>query len=557
MKKWIILFLMLGLGFTQSAYIINSANATTDVYDSSAYKVYGDTFGTNPDFGLKLCSVGSQYVGAVYSINSSGSLIYTVISWNLTTGSTASLVYTQNAQPGGCFSTPIDSFAFSQFRDNTRTPPVYVSAFPGRIHALYSSAITGTSPGLILVPTANGWLRGSYTVPLSTASFNQATGRVSSTVTSIIFETDVGSVSKAPSDADWGLNAATGRSIVMGLCSDTGGDNCSDGVIVNSSAQLPQLLSVGGIPINDQYTYNRYVVVDGLAYGPLCIGSNLVASVSTTPGSVNPGGTSNISVTVTNNGNVNVTTAFVITLNTTGPSGFFEQRNWTISQIIPPGGSVSRSYIFTNTSKSGTFTFSALADSTNAIAKCDGGSAASNTVTVIKLYTLHVLIDGIENDTFAYAGRPYNISAYVNDSDGNVVTSTDFVFTEYNGLNPFTPTQIWNSSGTLFGMSSASVGYIQSNASGIGMLAVIPTCNKLYSDPIRGPLLVAQIGPQSITARGYGAGFDITKPLYINDSSCADPGWVNNKEILNKDYVEPVYDYLYEMFSILKKIMIP
>ena len=552
------LLLFSSLTFSQAAYIVNLTNGVVDVYDSSAYKVYGDTFGINPDFGMRICDVGPKYVGAVYSANVSGTLVYTTISWNLN-GSSDSLVYagTGCAGPGVCYCTSVAAFAFSQFKDDTRTPPVYVAAFPGRIHALYSNSVIGSSPELVLVPQANGWLQGNYVVPLSTNSFSQGTGRVTATVSNIQFETDAGTQFKSPADADWGLNAATGRSIVMALCTDTAGDNCSDAAIVNSSAQLPQYLSVGAIAVDDQHLSNHYVVVNGLAFGPVCIGSNLVTSVSTTPSSVNPGGTSNISVSVTNNGNVNVTTPFVITLNTTGPSGFFEQRNWTISQTIPPGGSVSRSYNFTNTSKSGTFTFSALADANNAIAKCDGGSTNSNTVNVIKLYTLHVFIDGVENDTFAFAGRPYNVSVYVNDSDGNVVNNANFVFTENNGLNPFVPTQIWNSSGTLYGVASTSTGYVHSNGSGVAMLAVVPTCNKLYSDPVRGPLLTANIGLQSVSVRGYGAGFDITRTLYVNDSSCADPSWSNDKEIINKDYVEPVYDWLYQVYSITKKLLVP
>ena len=559
MKKIIILVLVIGLAFSQSSQIIDNTNTIKDVYSSAAYKVYVDTFGINPDFALRLCGAGQKYVAAVYSANlGGGTYVYVPISKNLTAGSSDTLVYTSNNLGGGCYGTPVDAYAFSQFRDFTRTPRVYVSAFPGRIHTMYSNSPTGSSPGFVGVPFASGWLRGSYSVPLSTSSYNDATGRVTANVNSITFETDVGSITKAPSDSEWGLNSSTGRSMLMALCSDTMGDSCSDALIVNSTGDLPVQLDLNQ-PTSDSVIYNRYVVVDGLGYGPLCIGADLnLVSVTFSNNPVLPGQSTNATITIRNDGNVGVTTNFRLTLNITGPGGYFSQTNWTITENLPPSVSTTRNITFSDTLTSGNYVFTAHADSLNQIAECNENNINSNTLTVIKTYKIHVIIDGVENYTFPYSGRPYNVTVYLNDSDGNIVTNSRFVFTETNGLNPFTPTQVWNDSGNLFGVKSYSIGEISSNASGYARLAVLPTCNRLYDDPVKGPVLLAEIGAYAMKVDAYeGATHRATETLNTTNDTCVDPGWVNDKELLNKEYVEPVYDWLYTMFSILKKILVP
>lgn len=560
MKKLFVLALVFGLAFSQSAQIIDNSNTVQDVYSSAAYKVYVDTFGINPDFAMRLCGVGQRYVSAVYSANlGGGNYRYVTVSKNLTTGSTDTLVYTPTNLGGGCYRTPVDAYAFSQFRDFSRSPRVYVSAFPGRVHAMYSNSPTGSSPGFIGVDYADGWLRGSYSVPLSVSSFNQGTGLVTANVNSITFETDIGSVTRNPSDPEWGLNSSTGRSMLLALCNDDFGDTCSDAVVANDSSDLPVTLALNQ-PTNDQVIYNRYVVVDGLGYGPLCIGSDLrLVSIGFSSDPVLPGNPSTATITIRNDGNVDVTTDFRLTLNITGPSGYFYQQNWTITETIAAYGTTTRNIVFNDTNTSGNYVFTATADSLDEIVECDeGDNTGSNTLNVITTYQIIVFIDGVENDTFAYAGRPYNVTVLLNDSNGNIVTNSRFVFTETNGLNPFTPTQVWNDGSNNHGVLSYSIGRMNSNGSGIARLAMVPTCNRLYNDPVLGPILTAEIGGYQMMIDGYEGGtWRANKTLYVTDGTCADPGWVNNKEILNKQYVEPVYDWLYTMYSILKKIMVP
>jgi hypothetical protein len=563
MKKTILFLFCFSLLFAASGRIIDVGGATQNVTDSSAYRVYVDTFGSNPDFGMELCDVGQKYVAAVYSANISGTPNYLTVSKDLTTGSSNTLVYTSNGA-GPCYTTPIDKFAFSQFRDFTRTPVVFVSAFPGRLHLLYSSSADGSSPTVIFMNYSRGWLRGSFS---TTRSFTQSTGMVSASVTSITFETDSGSVTKTPSDAQWGLSSSTGRSLLLALCSDDYGGNCSAAKIINSSAQLPTDLTIGSVPVNDQHSYNRYVVVDGLG-DPICIGADLTPGISANPSAITNGGSSNITITATNNGNVNITTDFNITLNITGPGGYFQTTSWAITTDLAPTNSVTRSYMWNHTGLSGTYTFTTNVDANNNLVECNENDIVSTNVLVSPAYYLHVWIDGNYTNTFPIWGRPYNITLYINDSDGNPVPNARYVITETNGLNPFTPLQVWNNSGLERGLVSSSVGRIQGNATSHVQFAVIPTCNKLYTDfSYLG--VDTYVGNYSLTVNGYTSGGTqlsfvyngtITPdyPLLIGNWTCEDPGWVNNKEITNKDeYVLNIYDWLYEVYSNTKKLVVP
>jgi hypothetical protein len=560
------LLFLLPFAFPASAAIVNSTGSTWNVTASFADKVYVDVLpspSVNPDFAMKLCDVGQKFVAAVYAANSSGTAIYTSVSKNLTSGSSATLVYT-TLGAGPCYTTPTDSFAFSQFRDFARSPNVFVSAFPGRLHALYSGTSDGASPSFVFMNYSGGWLMGSYS---TTQSFSESTNNVTANIASISFVTDAGTVSKAPSDSDWGISSSTGRSLVIALCSDDYGGNCSDMRLLNSSSELPAQLALHQT-VSDAVTYRRYFVVNGLGYGPLCMGADLAPSISFGTNPISAGGNSTVNVTITNNGNVQVTTNFRLTLNITGPGGFSNQTNWTITETIPAGGSTSRAFTFLNTSRSGTYTFTAESDSLGDIAECDENNVVTDSLTVQAVYLMHVLIDGNETNIFPYAGQPYNVTVYVSDSDGNNVTNPYFLFTETNGLNLFTPTQLWNDSGKLYNLSSTVTGQMRGNGSGVAMLAVVPTCNKLYDDPAKNATLLAAIGNYSMKLNAYNSGHAIISvfyagsyvtdyPLYVANSSCADPGWLNNKELVNKEYVMPVYDWVYQVFAILKKLLVP
>lgn len=562
-KSIFLMLLFCGAVFAQSAFIADSGGTTQDVYAYSAYKVYVDSFGVNPDFALRLCGVGQQYVAATYSANLGGGVYnYTAISWNLTTGSDKTLVHTTQNMGGGCYQTPVDTYGFSQFKDTARTPLVFVSAFPGRIHVMYSGSSNGASPTFVGVDTANGWLRGSYAV---TRAFDHTLNLVNATVNSITFETDIGSLVRSPSDADWGLNASTGRSMLVALCTDTIGDTCSDAYIANDTSQFPVQLSLGAVPINDQNVYNRNVVVNGLAY-PICVGSDISTAINVNPSGLYPGGTTNATITITNNGNVNITTDFLLDLNITGPGPYSNDTQWTITEDLVPGNSTVRSFNWTANGGAGTFAFTARADSTNLLSECSkANNNATQNANVQEYYMLHIWIDGNETNIFPYWGRPYNLTIWLTDSANNTVANPKYLLTETNGVNPFVPTQVWNG----VGLKGYAVGEMIGDGSGMIQITVIPTCNKLYTMPLA-PSIDTYVGNYSINVNASNSGSGSPYILYYNNSltynvpllvdnyTCVDPGWVNNKEIPNKNqYVLDVYDWMYEMFAIMKKLVAP
>ncbi len=561
-KLALFVLLMAGFVFSQSGQIINSTNGISDVYASTEYQVYVDTFSINPDFGLRLCDAGPDYVGAAYSAYT-GSYTYMVESLNLTTGSSASLVYTSNAYNATCYQTPIDAFAFSQFKDSSRTPNVFVSAFPGRIHLLVSSSPNGASPAFVDV--TGGTLLGSYGV---TSTFNQGTRNVTSTVNSITFDSEIGSFSKPPSDASWGLSSTTGRSMVIGLCTDDYGDNCTAAVKVNDSSQLPVQLGIGAIPIDDQHVYTRYTVVDGLGYG-MCLGANLLISMIASPTGMYYGSSSNVTITITNNGNVNVTSAFPVTLNITGPAGYSQGYLWSVTSGLAPGQSVNLTYMWNATDgvQSGTYTFTGTSDPTHALAECDASTkTALATVVVSPYYVVHVAINNNQTYSFPQWGVPYNVSIWLTDPSNNTVSNPTFVITETNGLNPFSPTQVWSDGATQRGLISKNVGQMVGNGTGYAMMTLIPTCNLLYT-VYSAENVSNYVGNYSITVDAYANGSQLLlayngtlsydQPLFVANETCQDPGWVNNVDTLNRNrYVTWVYDWLYQMYSITKKLVV-
>jgi len=564
MRK-LLLFLVLafGLAMSQSAFIVDNTNSVSDVYASAANKVYVDTFGINPDLGLRLCGAGQRYVAAVYSADLGGGTVVQIpVSWNLTTGSTNTLVYTAINAGGGCYYTPIDAYAFSQFRDFTRTPPVFVSAFPGRVHAMYSNSVTGAGASYVGIDTPNGWLRGSYS---TSRSFNQGTGLVTADVSSITFETELGNIARSPADAEWGLSPTTGRSMLLALCSDDIGDTCSDAVIANTSADLPVTLALGS-PTNDQVVYNRYVVVNGLG-DAICIGADLSTSINANPSNIYYGATTNSTITLTNNGNVDITTDFVLALNITGPGGYTNNTQWLITENLVPGGSTTRSINWTASGLAGTYTFTARGDQDNDLVECSKtNNNASTNVNVATYYTLHVEIDGNETYNFPYWGRPYNVTMWITDTNNNTIANPRYIMTETNGLNPFVPTQVWDDAGTDIGLKNYNVGEMVGNGSGYVRLTMMPTCNKLYTT-YASENITPLVGDYSIVINAYAPGplifgyngtLTTDVQLLITNQTCADPGWVNDKELVNKDrYALWIYDWLYEVYSITKKLVTP
>ena len=262
-----------------------------------------------------------------------------------------------------------------------------------------------------------------------------------------------------------------------------------------------------------------------------------------------------------------ITTPFMLYLNITGPSGYTNNTAWNITTAMAPGATITRSLSWVVNNVSGTYTATARADATDLLAECNkNNNNASTPISSTPTYTLHVIIDGNTTNAFPVWGRPYNVTMWITDTSGNNVPSPRFSITETNGLNPFTPTQVWTSGANSFGLTSYSTGQMTGNSSGYIQLTMVPTCNLLYT-LYSYENAQQYIGNYSITVSAtapdplifvYNGNLTYSVPLQVTDYTCADPGWMNSKSLINQNtYVESVYDWIYQVYSNTKKLVMP
>jgi hypothetical protein len=553
MKKILVLVMALfcfSAAFAVSGAIINSGETAKNITYLTTANAYKDA-APNDDLGLALCDVGPKWVGAAFALNNSGTWIYNVV--NQRAGSTTySLINTSNtATICSGYYTPIDSFLFSS-SSIASVPPAFVAAFPGRIYILYSDYQDGTLPEFVLVNFANGSMRGSYSV---SSTFDQATKNVSLNVNSISFETDIGTVSKAPSDGTYGLS--NDRRLVVGVCTDDSGENCSDGKILNSGGQLPVTLSTGLASVDDQSVYTRYSVVNGLGYSFL-IGANLQASVNASNPNPYDGDVINLGVTIYNTGNVNVSSTFNVTLyDNDVPFNTTE-----ITQDVVPGNNLYFTVPYNTYGKSGSHTIVASSDSSDKIVETS--EADNNGSTVVNVQTTYhaiVYVDGIQTYTFDEAGRPYTVTVSVINSSGSPTENATVRITEVNGLNMFAQMQLWND--TYFannktGLKSYSIAEIVTNSTGNVSFTLVPTGNKLYVSPYSDTYNASSyVGNYSLYLEIYLNGqrqkingsYQDMIPLYLTNLTPVTTGLTN---VNNQGFVEIVTNFVADIFEAVR-----
>jgi hypothetical protein len=469
-------------------------------------------------------------------VNVSGTWTYAII--NQRAGSTTYSLVNASTASGSCYYTNIANFIFSTSHLTSSTPEAFVAAFPGRIHVLYSSNEDGSSPNFVFVGSSNGTLGGSYSV---SSTFDQSTRNVSVTVSSITFTGIDGS--KTPNDATYGISSD--RRLVLGVCTDTNGDDCSDGSVLSSST-MPVTLSTGlsSGDVNDQHTYTRYAVVNGLGYS-FNIGANLGASISSSDSSPADGDMINLTATVSNSGNVNISSAFNVSIYDNGV--LFNRTK--ITSTITPGNHVTFIVPYDTTAKTGSHTFKVSADSDNNIVETS--KADNNGTTVVdvqKTYSLKLYIDGVQSTTFSEAGRPYNVTVNVTDSLGAQVDNATVRIIEENGLSLLAPIQVWQEGGQNKSVKSYSIVEVRTNSSGLVSFTLIPTGNKLIDVY---PNITAYTGNYSLSAQLYvGGTLEKTKALTLTNLTAGTPDV--RIAPMNKANIDYIYDVIYQIFSNIK-----
>lgn len=560
--------MVLATGFTnqqQLHFTGTSANPGT---------LYQDGVGGNANVGLRLCGVGQQFAGVTYRLNAGGTDHFSLISYS---SSTLALSNLNNNVGGGCFEVAPGFMTVSPSELTTPNPTVRKAAFPGRLWVGYAgNANPGTINNFVFAGD-NARLRGSYSVG---RSFDQATNQVSVQTPQITFQTQGGSFTRAATDSSFGI--ASDRPIVMGICTDEAGADCSDGEVISTPA-FPRSYSTG-IPasqINDQNTHTRNVVINGLGYD-FCIGANLRPTITTIE--PNPvyfsqflaieANVQNVRNTPfeTRGGNIEVTTPFNVLVEIIAPdSSIAFTQTIPISTNLEPDAIVPIGTTWEAIGQSGIYTLRVTVDPNGAIAQCP--EAFSDVTTqqfeLLPITLPQIRIDGVLTDEFPQANLPYDLDIFIENSDGDILSNASVRIVEENGLNIMAPTQIFNRTTgpdptdvVQDGLRAQNIVNFRTDFSGEAQFTFIPTFNQLYQPEYAYLSLEDHIGSYSLFLDGVqedGQEFrfiDQSDPLRtlqeeyeLTILNTTLPSSFTQKTIPNQLITSQVLDFIYRTFT--------
>ncbi|MCK5107308.1 MAG: hypothetical protein KAQ83_01140 [Nanoarchaeota archaeon] len=537
---------------------------------SSPGTLYQDAIGTNVDVGIEVCDTPpvATYVGGFYALRKGASnWEYSLATYS--TGGSNALALT--SWDGSCYTATPASVTVSPSSFTTPNPDVYRAALPGRLWIGYAGS---SNPGdnfgdNFIYANESAELRGSYDVTRSYT--NQATGIVSITPTQITFISDAGTFSKNAGDGSFGIDAD--RPALLGICSDDYGYDCNDGTTSTSAA--PALLASGITNPNDQFTYTRYSVINGLGY-EMCIGPNLDATISTiTPDPIYYSQTLDITFVVENprdtptelyGGNVDVTTDFDVNIriyNSTGDEVYSVTR--VISEtIVPDGSSTPRTVEWLAIGHSGQYRVEVEADSGDNVEECyNVDNTAISYFDLLPITLPEVYIDGVETNDFTYPNIPYNLTMVLQNSDEDVLSDSNVIIQETNGLSLTAPTQIYNR--TIGGGGNEKSGVVVTtnvnlvaNANGRISLAFIPTYNKFYLAQYNYTDLDEYIGNYSLSFTGNQSDGEDFMFIFDGENVTTDypfdllitnyTGTYAHKNVPNEDMISQALDFSYHTF---------
>ncbi len=590
---WIILLITFAPSYAIEASIKDSSFKVVNLYytvtspSSKPNYYYADGLPSlgNPNVGIELCDAGQAYVGAAYAINVNGIWKYALITYK---SDKEALSYTSDSgSQSGCYFAPVGFLTISPTHLTGPNPDVYIAAFPGRLYVAYeSSANPGTLSNFVYVGS-NGYLRGSYTVG---RSFSEDTCTINVSEPTITFQYYGGSFSASASDSEVGISNE--RRMVVGICSDDHGEVCYDGIVL-SSATFPLSLATGltGSPcVNDQMTpIDRYVVINGLG-NYICIGPNLKVSITQlTPDPVYYNQTLTISYRVSNprdtpyevkGGNVKVTTNFdvhITIFNASDPSQVVYETTQTITEDIPTNGYVDKTVYWRAVVHSGKYKVKIEVDYGDKIGECvEGDNSAERAFEVKPVVIPEIWINGVKTNVFKYAGRPYNFSLYLKNSDNETLRNAFVKIVEANGLNLFAPTQIWErvydryGNKTLEAVRTTSMLETYTDYYGWLNITLIPTGNKLFApeysyanaSQVLGNYSIYLTGRYKLNGRWENFKFVINNelsdiyPLKVENYYTYE-GYEEGKSFFNQErYVKQVLDWIYTIFAIFWKAVI-
>lgn len=571
MERKIVLALCL-ICFSQAAFaayinasIINSTSgAVTNLQLDQTQFAYVDGADLNPDATLKICAddpsteLVGKYVSAVYK-DGNGSGYWLAAKTNV--GDLAQI------QSGDCDAQCCNATALLNFQPNT-------AYFPARAYAIISiDATPSSSDEFIYIPEANGWLNGRYGLdgygpgnPAGVvAAYNQTTGNVGISVTQVDGYRAGSYITYYPG------HHGSILALVIGVCNSVGGlleYNCSDVAVTNPGATATLNTSVTYSSYGyDNTTTNRSAVVNGIPLS-FCMGPELMISAftanTTTPYDSDD---VNLSATVTNAGNVNVSASFNVTFYKDSVS--LANRIGSPQNItgLPRGANATVNVTWDTFNNTGNHTIIAVVDNESKIDECNelNNNATAN-VNVQVTYFAIVWIDGVQTYNFTNPGVPYNVTVLVKNStwsggDWTSVPNATVKIIELNGISGFAPVQAWNESGSIpSGLSSYATASVVTNSSGNVSFALIPTGNGTFTQysglPLQGYVqdysiyLEIWVGGARKKIYMSGVGYGEAQPLYITNQTIPTP--TSLKVVQNKEFVEYAMNVVYDIYAKVK-----
>lgn len=574
-KKLIAIFVLFFVAHAfADASIIDSDENTVNVYFTGTAggpeNWYQDALTSkgNPDATIRVCDIGSsQYIGATYCIDNSGSTEYALISYKSSTEPLAQAT----TSSGACYKVSPEGNLWFSPSSLSLTPPVYYAAFPGIPCILHSNDPSGSNPQFITPDDVTGSLRGSYSVG---RSYTESSDTLSVSTPSISFEYQGGSTSQSAASGTFGINS--NRRMALGVCTDQYGTNCNHGMI-KTDTSFPETLNVGVTP-SDSVTYDRYLVINGLGY-PVCIGANLRMNsndVSVNQSEVYYNQTLGFSYTIRNyrdtpdenqGGNVEVSTNFNVLIEILN-SSMDTVDSWTVTigDDIAPGTAVTAYDSWKASVHSGTYYVQVTADSGDAIAECVESDNDDRQSFEVKAVTIpEVYINGQRNDSFPYPARPYNFTIHVRNSDEENTYNASMKVVEENGISLLGPTQVWNrtinDNGTTqkTGIFAKTEANFETDYNGNASFTIIPTSNKLYSSEYNYTNISSYVGDYSLYIEGVDRNnetlmflidedvrstYNLTVLNPYNYEEGSDASFFNQEV-----YTEQVLDWAYSIFS--------
>lgn len=486
--------------YINASIIDSSTDVIQDVYYYAAGGGYGDFIGTTPQVYIRVCAdtsgelSGGKGVAAFYvidSTNNSNNADYHILGGNDTSQGYAYFMAPFADGAKYCADANFDFYTS-------------LAKYPAKVFGVVDvngnrgSSIDFGTDALIPIPSTMGYLPYGFTRAAVQSSYDQVTGNIT-----------IDATGTSPS-----VSGTSYLALMVGSCDDDQGVTC-DGAKRTTVDASGVSVYTGVVAPADSVMYTKYSVING--YGEsYCIGPDVdVTSVAVAP-SVGPIGTLvNLTATVANVNTVNITTSFIVQFWAQGVNVC----NGTLTQPLGAGDSKASSTCTWNSAGFATGSTSIIGSPRYdlvSIKDCnhanDNGTGTFTTETV---WYANVWIDNNLSTTFYDAGKPYNLTVKINNSDG-LNPPVEVRFVEENGMTIMAPAQIYNLSVGKSGVKARSIASVQTDSTGYVNFTVVPTGTKLYSSEYSYLDLASYVGNHSIYLEIFNNDTGVELQLYYD-----------------------------------------